>query len=58
MIIATLSPSILAVDESFSTLNYAQKAQGITNKPVATSYLQARATDGRWQMIDEADARL
>ena len=46
VIVATLSPSILAVDESFSTLNYAQQAQGITNKPVATSYLKVIAGFG------------
>ena len=40
MIIATLSPSVMAVDETFSTLNYAQQAHGIQNKPVATSYLK------------------
>ena len=40
VIIATLSPSVLAVDETFSTLNYAQQAHGIQNKPVATSYLK------------------
>ena len=37
-LIATLSPSVLAVDESFSTLSYAQNANGIQNKPVAHSY--------------------
>ena len=31
-IIATLSPSILCVDETLSTLNYAQRANGIKNK--------------------------
>jgi kinesin family protein 11 len=31
-IIATISPSILAVDESVSTLNYAEQANGIKNK--------------------------
>jgi len=39
LIIATLSPSITAIEESTSTLNYAQSANGIVNKPVATSYL-------------------
>lgn len=39
VIIATLSPSITAIEESTSTLNYAQSASGIINKPVATSYL-------------------
>ncbi|EKX52236.1 hypothetical protein GUITHDRAFT_65383, partial [Guillardia theta CCMP2712] len=40
VIIATISPSVLAVDETLSTLNYAQAAHGIQNKPVATSYLK------------------
>ena len=40
VIVATLSPSVLAVEETFSTLNYAQQAHGIQNKPVATSYLK------------------
>ena len=33
-IIATLSPSIMCVDETLSTLSYAEQAQGIKNKPV------------------------
>ncbi|EOD06671.1 hypothetical protein EMIHUDRAFT_249760, partial [Emiliania huxleyi CCMP1516] len=40
VVIATLSPSQLAVEESASTLSYVEKAQGITNKPVATSFLK------------------
>jgi len=39
VVVATLSPSITAIDESISTLNYAQSASGIVNKPVATSYM-------------------
>jgi len=39
LVIATLSPSIVSVEETISTLNYAQSANGIINKPVATSYL-------------------
>ena len=39
LIIATLSPSVSAIEESISTLNYAQTANGIINKPVAVSYL-------------------
>ena len=38
-IVATLSPSVTAVEESISTLNYAQTANGIVNKPVTTSYM-------------------
>eukprot|EP00658_Telonema_sp_P-2_P050197 TRINITY_DN38242_c0_g1_i1.p1 TRINITY_DN38242_c0_g1~~TRINITY_DN38242_c0_g1_i1.p1 ORF type:complete len:380 (+),score=157.16 TRINITY_DN38242_c0_g1_i1:229-1368(+) len=40
VIIATLSPSVLSVDETLSTLNYAQAAHGIQNKPVATSFMK------------------
>ena len=36
-IIATVSPSILCVDQSMQTLKYAQQAHGIQNKPVMTS---------------------
>ncbi|OEU06917.1 kinesin-domain-containing protein, partial [Fragilariopsis cylindrus CCMP1102] len=32
-LIATISPSITAIEESMSTLNYAQAANGIINKP-------------------------
>jgi kinesin family protein 11 len=39
-VIATLSASILAADESLSTLNYAQNAHGIQNKPVQQSYMK------------------
>jgi hypothetical protein len=39
VIIATLSPSVTAIEESISTLNYAQSANRIVNRPVATSYL-------------------
>jgi len=39
VIIATLSPSITAIEESMSTLNYAQAAIGIVNKPISTSFM-------------------
>lgn len=39
-IIATLSPSVLCCDETLQTLNYAQRAHGIKNKPVASSRMQ------------------
>ena len=39
LIVATLSPSVTAIEESMSTLNYAQAANGIVNKPVPSSYL-------------------
>ena len=37
--IATLSPSITATDETLSTLNYIANAGGIVNKPIAITYL-------------------
>ena len=40
LLICTLSPSILAVEETHSSLTYAQSAQGITNKATATSYIR------------------
>ena len=40
VIIATVSPSVLSVDESISTLKYASEATGIQNKAAATSYLK------------------
>lgn len=39
LIIATLSPSVTAIEESMSTLSYAQEANGIVNKPVSSSFL-------------------
>lgn len=39
VIVGTLSPSVTAIEESISTLNYAQAAHGIINKPVSASYL-------------------
>jgi len=39
VIVATLSPSITAIEESISTLNYAQSANGIMNKPVSSSLI-------------------
>lgn len=37
LIVATLSPSITAIEESLSTLHYAQSANGIINKPISCS---------------------
>jgi kinesin family protein 11 len=39
-VIATVSPSSMAVDETLSTLQYAQSAHGIINKPTASSMLK------------------
>lgn len=48
VIIATVSPSDLAIAESISTLNYAQAANGIINKPISSSHhvSQHRAQPG------------
>lgn len=40
VIIATVSPAIGAVEETISTLTYAEQAAGIRNKPVASSLLR------------------
>ena len=37
LIVATLSPSVTAIEESLSTLHYAQSANGIINKPISSS---------------------
>ena len=39
-VIATVSPSAMSADETLSTLQYAQSAHGIVNKPVAASMLK------------------
>merc|ERR1719230_818721 len=39
-VIATVSPSADAIDETLSTLQYAQAAHGIHNKPQATYYVR------------------
>lgn len=41
-LIATVSPSVTAIEESMSTLNYAQAANGIINKPVTSSLMTAQ----------------
>ena len=54
VIIATLSPSVTAIEESISTLNYAQAAHGIKNKPVSASYM-SQATNAS-AMLSGKDA--
>lgn len=46
LIIATVSPSQTAISESLSTLNYAQSANGIINKPISSSFHEINATQG------------
>lgn len=40
VIIATISPALSVVDETISTLSYAEQASGIHNRPVASSLLR------------------
>ncbi|KAG7349978.1 kinesin motor domain containing protein [Nitzschia inconspicua] len=40
-VIATISPSVTAIEDSLSTLSYASAANGIVNKPVTTSFMTA-----------------
>ena len=46
-LIATISPSVTAIEESMSTLNYAQAANGIINKPVTTSLMSVGGFDNK-----------
>ncbi len=46
LIIATVSPSQTAISESLSTLNYAQSANGIINKPISSTFHEINATQG------------
>lgn len=46
VLIATISPALAAVDETISTLTYAEQAMGIQNKPVATSFLKMTRAPG------------
>lgn len=41
VIIATISPALASVEETISTLTYAEQACGIKNKPVASSLLRS-----------------
>jgi hypothetical protein len=51
VIIATISPSILNVQESLQTLHYAQTANGIKNKPaVSNSYMSLGSAAGAVDM--------
>jgi Kinesin motor domain len=43
-LIATISPSVTAVEETLSTLSYANAANGIMNKPVTTAFMSGAAS--------------
>eukprot|EP00927_Polykrikos_kofoidii_P039058 TRINITY_DN33496_c0_g1_i1.p1 TRINITY_DN33496_c0_g1~~TRINITY_DN33496_c0_g1_i1.p1 ORF type:complete len:1544 (+),score=345.51 TRINITY_DN33496_c0_g1_i1:86-4717(+) len=55
VIIATLSPALGAVDETISTLTYAEQASGIRNRPVATSLLRTNPRGGGGDATRPAD---
>merc|ERR1740121_1376341 len=40
VVIATISPALAVVEETISTLTYAEQAAGIQNRPVASSVLR------------------
>merc|ERR1719197_773733 len=46
VLIATISPALAAVEETISTLTYAEQASGIQNKPTATSFLRMTRLNG------------
>ena len=56
MIIATVSPSQSALTESISTLNYAQSANGIVNKPVASTYHHSSSNKNSSSFVDPTGA--
>ena len=57
-VIATVSPSAMSADETLSTLQYAQSAHGIVNKPVAASMLKLNVEGaGRPQTARGDEAR-
>lgn len=51
-IIATVSPSALCAEETLSTLKYAEKAQGIENKPVCASVRMQTGTKAAADGLD------
>ena len=53
-VIATVSPSAMSADETLSTLQYAQSAHGIVNKPVAASMLNSTSRFGTRAARDRA----
>ena len=57
-IIATLSPSVLCVDETLSTLNYAQRANGIKNKMRAAAVsMSVSKSSGGGDSVDAANTQ-
>lgn len=46
VVIATISPALAVVEETISTLTYAEQAAGIQNRPVAASSLRLQGASG------------
>ena len=58
IVIATVSPSVLSIDETMSTLNYAQSACGIKTNPFSQSFIkddEEERCSTSVQDIDESD---
>jgi hypothetical protein len=51
-IIATVSPSVLCCEETMQTLNYADRAHGIKNKPVASARMQMSSSSKAGSQVD------
>jgi len=55
VIVATLSPSVTAIEESVSTLNYAQSANGIINKPISSSLISLGPNEYGGKVVEEGN---
>jgi len=56
VLIATISPAMSSVDETISTLNYADQASGIRNRPVASSLFRTMMRSPSGTNFDPATA--
>merc|ERR1719195_2585300 len=56
VLIATISPALSSVDETISTLNYADQASGICNRPVASSLFRTMMRSPSGSNFDPAVA--
>eukprot|EP00804_Cyclotella_cryptica_P018144 CCRYP_005918-RB/>CCRYP_005918-RB protein AED:0.24 eAED:0.24 QI:476/1/1/1/1/1/4/64/1154 len=55
VVVATLSPSITAIEESVSTLNYAQSANGIINKPISSSLISLGPNEYGGKVVEDGN---
>lgn len=55
VVVATLSPSVTAIEESVSTLNYAQSANGIINKPISSSLISLGPNEYGGKVVEEGN---